>query len=97
MIFREFFATIKQLTGRDLKFHLFAGGDSDCVMHCFIFDAEAAQMQAFGEHVLTMNDSSISGIATEDPLMMVQHVAKTCSVHFCRFVILPCSVTLLHH
>lgn len=80
MLFREFFAVVGEVTGRELNFHLFMDGKSP--LRCIIFDAEAAQMQAFGDKLLLMNDPSISDIMTKNPLELVQHLAKTCSVHF---------------
>jgi hypothetical protein len=82
LLFREFFSAVQRVTGHALNFHLFTRGASE--LRCFIFDAEAAQMQAFGDTVLGLNDSQLSGIETDDPLELVQHVAKTCTVHFSR-------------
>jgi len=39
-------------------------------------------MQAFGDNVLGLNDSQLSRIETDDPLELVQHVAKTYTIHF---------------
>ena len=75
LLFREFFSAVQRVTGHSLNFHLFMQGASE--LWCFIFDAEAAQMQAFGDTVLGLNDSQLSGIKTDDPLELVQHVAKT--------------------
>jgi hypothetical protein len=55
-------------------------------LRCVIFDAEAAQMQGFGDYVTSINNPSISGLSVTDPLDLASRLAKTCSVHFNRFV-----------
>lgn len=82
LLFREFFAVVERVTGHALNFHLFTNGKS--TLRCCIFDADSAQMQGFGDRLLLMNDPSTSGITTRDPLELVQHLTKTCSVHFLR-------------
>ncbi|KAF8887868.1 hypothetical protein CPB84DRAFT_1749650 [Gymnopilus junonius] len=41
-------------------------------------------MQGCGDAVLPMNIAEVSGITSRDPLLMVQHIAKTCIQHFYR-------------
>jgi hypothetical protein len=41
-------------------------------------------MQGFGDFLLGINNPTISGIDTDNPLEIIQHVSKTCTVHFER-------------
>lgn len=82
LIFRAFFDAIERVTGRPLTFWQF--DQSQGKLRGVIFNAEPAQIQAFGDHLLTMNDSRQSGVNEPDPLKLVLYVTKTCSVHFHR-------------
>ncbi|PPQ98092.1 hypothetical protein CVT26_003262, partial [Gymnopilus dilepis] len=81
LLVSEFFETIERVTGKKLEFFLF---NRDAKLLCLIFDAEAAQMQGCGDVLLSMNISEVSGVTTRDPLLMIQHLAKTCVEHFNR-------------
>src|SRR5271155_2913883 len=75
----KFFDTVRRVTGKRLQFHLF---NPEAKLRCLVFDAEAAQMQGCGDAILPMNVPEISGITTQDPLLIVQYIAKTCVQHF---------------
>ncbi|KAF5381040.1 hypothetical protein D9615_003872 [Tricholomella constricta] len=81
LLFQEFFDTVHRVTGKPLQLAAFV---KDARLQCLLFDAEPPQMQACGDVMLTMNDPATSGIETKDPLILVQHVAKTCLQHFLR-------------
>ncbi|KAG6914018.1 hypothetical protein DXG01_002897 [Tephrocybe rancida] len=77
LLFRKFFETARLVTGKPLQFVAFKPeGEPNPQLHCILFDAEAAQMQGFGD--------VLSGIMTKDPSILVQHVSKTCLQHFIR-------------
>jgi hypothetical protein len=75
----EFFDTVQRVTGKNLQFHLF---NPEAKLRCLVFDAEAAQMQGCGDAILPMNVPEISGITTQDHLLI--GIAKTCVQHFNR-------------
>ncbi len=52
------------------------------------------QIQAFGDHLLTMNQSHQSEINKPDPLKLMLYVTKTCSIHFHKSE--PSSVSVEH-
>jgi hypothetical protein len=84
LLFRELFSAVERVTGKPLQFSYLSNGAGK--LRCVIFDAEAAQMQGFGDFVASINNPSISGLSVTDPLDLASRLAKTCSVHFDRFV-----------
>ncbi|PCH39219.1 hypothetical protein WOLCODRAFT_147045 [Wolfiporia cocos MD-104 SS10] len=80
-LFTEFADAVQRVTGRSLKMLPF---HNEGTLRCFVLDAEVAQAQGLGRWLLTINNPAISGIATSDPLEIVQYVMKTCRVHFER-------------
>jgi hypothetical protein len=84
LLFREFFSVVEQVTKCPLEFRRLAGEDSEAKLRGICFDAEVAQFQAFGDTLLGMNNPSISGIHTTDPLEIAAFFSKSCSVHFVR-------------
>ncbi|KIJ58716.1 hypothetical protein HYDPIDRAFT_171172 [Hydnomerulius pinastri MD-312] len=56
-LFTEFMDTIRCVTGKALKIRAF---DEDAVLHCFIFDAEVAQVQGFGDWLVQQPQSKLS-------------------------------------
>lgn len=94
ILVQEFFDTVHRITGKKLQFKLF---NPDAKLHCLIFDAEAAQMQGAGDVILNFNVPTVSGISTQDPLEIIQHVAKTCVKHFDRYVFLCLFPIIISH
>lgn len=80
-LFTEFSDTIQQVTGSKLKFRAF---NPEGLLRCVILDAEAAQAQGLGDWLVKHNDPVVSKIVTQDPLVIILHVLKTCVFHFNR-------------
>ena len=79
VLFQEFFDAVWRVTEKALGLVAF---NKEASLYNFIFNTEAAQIQGFGDFLLTQNNLTISGITTKDLLVLVQHVAKTCLQYF---------------
>jgi hypothetical protein len=87
-LFTEFMDAVQQVTGKPLKIKEFC---DEGILRCFIFDAEVAQVQGFGDWLIQSQPHD--KLKTTNPLKIVQYVMKTCSVHFSRYVVNECHQT----
>jgi hypothetical protein len=54
-------------------------------MELFIADTEVPQVQGLGDNLVRENDPAVSGIRSNDPLEVVQHVIRLCVIHYKRY------------
>jgi hypothetical protein len=83
-LFDAFFTTVKNVTGRPLRFKVFYETGNIFSIH---FDMEAAQVQGLGVSLskIVSDDPDLRArFPVHDPDTLVQYVVKLCSVHFER-------------
>lgn len=80
-LFREFANTVRCVTGSPLRFASLGLGGT---IQSLILDGEVAQAQGCGDWLININNPLLSEIMTDDPLKLVQHILKTCYLHYDR-------------
>ncbi|KAK6981621.1 hypothetical protein R3P38DRAFT_2664122 [Favolaschia claudopus] len=80
-LFKEFFDTIRHVTGEVFKLAPFYP-DAKC--RVLLLDGEVPQVLGLGTFHADYNDPNISKIWTREPTKLVQYCLKVCSVHFER-------------
>ncbi|KAF8182217.1 hypothetical protein K438DRAFT_2020970, partial [Mycena galopus ATCC 62051] len=83
-LFDAFFTTVKQVTGKSVRFKVFYEKGNIYSIH---FDMEAAQVQGLGVALskMVLNDSDLLlRFPDHTPDNIVQYILKLCSVHFER-------------
>lgn len=79
-IWRLFFETVEQITGKPFVLWRLNPLVGKC--RGIVLDAETAQFQGLGDYLVTINDPSLSGLTTRDPIELAAQVARTCDFHF---------------
>lgn len=72
--------TIETVTGKPVQFKFMDGMG----LRAIVVDGCKAQVDACGDDLLIRNDPKKSGIDTDDPQVIVQHIIRTCVVHLDR-------------
>jgi hypothetical protein len=81
-LFTELFDTIARITGKPLKLAPFFP-DAKC--RIVMLDGEVPQALGLGHFLVGYNDPELSGINSRNPIELLQHCLKTCSIHFQRY------------
>ncbi|KIJ42487.1 hypothetical protein M422DRAFT_48156 [Sphaerobolus stellatus SS14] len=81
VLWREFFDTVKVVTGKELRMPVFHGEGR---LKAIIPDGEVAQGQGLGDWLLTINNPEISKITMRDPLFIILYILKLCRIHYLR-------------
>ncbi|KAF8518673.1 hypothetical protein BU17DRAFT_66302 [Hysterangium stoloniferum] len=78
LIWTEWFKAIECVTSKGIKIKAPHKEGKHAI---FMVDGSAPQMQGLGDFLLTQNDPLVSGIATKDPQIIVQHCSRICNIH----------------